>query len=59
MKWYADEYDYLTDDERIKTAIEMKAPIILKGNILVNEDKTEYTILKKGEKETHNFRRKP
>ena len=34
----------------------MKAPLILKkGNILVNEDKTEYTILKRGKKGTENW----
>ena len=35
----------------------MKAPIILiKGNILVNEDKTECTILKRGKKGRENWR---
>ena len=45
---YADDCDFLTEDERIKTAIEQKAPVTLKkGNLLINDTKTEHTLLKR------------
>lgn len=55
---YADDCDFLTEDERIKKAIEKVAPPTLKmGNIIVNESKTEHTLLKRENKKNVDIQR--
>ena len=48
---YADDCDFLTEMEDEQTTIQEKVPEILKkDNLLVNQDKTEITILKREDK---------
>ena len=49
---YADDCDFITEIEKTKDKIYEKAKEIMKSkNLLVNEEKTEYTIVKRGSKE--------
>ena len=49
---YADDCDFITEIEKTKDKIYEKAKEIVKNKtLLVNEDKTEYTTVKKGSKE--------
>ena len=49
---YADECDFITEIEKAKDKIYEKAKEIIKSkNLLVKEEKTEYTIVKRGSKE--------
>ena len=45
---YADDCDFLTEDEKVKRYINTQTPdILLQDNLLVNTDKTENTTLKR------------
>ena len=49
---YADDCDFITEIEKTKDKIYEKAKEIMKSkNLLVNEEKTEYTTVKRGSKE--------
>lgn len=50
---YADDCDLLTEEEDIRAVVNEKVTEILgKGNLLVNEEKTEHTTLKRGDRNT-------
>ena len=49
---YADDCDFITEIEQTKDEVYEKAKEIMKSkNLLVNEEKTEYTAVKRGSKE--------
>ena len=49
---YADDCDFITEIEKTKDEVYEKAKEIMKSkNLLVNEEKTEYTAVKRGSKE--------
>ena len=54
---YADDCDLLTEEEDIRAVVNEKVTEILgKGNLLVNEEKTEHTTLKRGDRNTEMWR---
>ena len=55
---YADDCDFLSEEEKEKENINSKISLILKeNNLLINEEKTEHTILKRGESNTERWRK--
>ena len=49
---YADDFDFITEIEKTKDKIYKKAKEIMTSkNLLMNEEKTEYTTVKRGSKE--------
>ena len=54
---YVDDCDFLTESEQKKQRIYQKTKFILTNNLLVNEDKTENTTIKRKETGTEEERR--
>ena len=56
---YADDIDFITEIEKAKDKIYQKAKEIMKSkNLLVNDEKAEYTTVKRGSKQEQRMEKR-
>ena len=54
---YADDCDFINEDEgRRNIVVEIAADVLLRNNLQVNNDKTEHTVIERGNRNTEKWR---
>jgi hypothetical protein len=54
---YADDTDFINEDEaRRNVVVEIAAETLLTSNLQVNDDKTEHTVIERGDRNTERWR---